>query len=165
MRKAIATIAMLSVALSLSACSGSGDKAPSAGDEQPQEQVAETPEQAQETPAQTFETDQALVEYRDTQDVAGNTMVNFALTNKTESTLMVGSDNLVLNGQYSIKSLGGSATDIAPSMIGSVSLVFGVPAQTDLAGTSDIQTLSGELVLFDADEMQEVGRVPFNVVI
>jgi hypothetical protein len=115
--------------------------------------------------AQVFDADVATAEYKDTQDIAGNAMVTFSLENKSDKTVMVGSDNLVVNGQYSIESLGGSPVNIAPSTTGSVSLTFGVSTQTELSGTSDMETLSGELVLYDADGYDEIGRVPFDITI
>jgi len=155
---AFVAASMLALSMSVTACGTSTE--PAKSDEQEAKQ-----EQPQKQDEQVFDTELAIVTYRDTQDAVGNAVVNFALENKTDKTLMVGSDGLLVNGQYSVTALGGSVADIAPSTTGSVSLTFGVSTQTDLGGTEDLQTLSGELVLFDADEMQEVGRVPFDVVI
>lgn len=158
--KALPAMAIaVSLVLSLGACGSSSESASSVSE--PSDSQLSVSEQQ----SQVFDSDIATVEYRDTQDVAGNAMVTFELENKSDKKVMVGSDNLVVNGQYSIKSLGGSPVDIAPSTTGSVSLTFGVSAQTELSGTSDMKTLSGELVLYDADGYDEIGRVPFDVTI
>lgn len=155
---AVVVASILALSVSITACGASSEPTKS-DDQQPKQ------EQQQQQEKQTFDTELAIITYRDTQDAAGNAVVSFALENKTDKTLMVDSDGLLVNGQYSVTALGGSVADIAPSTTGSVSLTFGVSTQTDLSGTEDLKTLSGELVLFDADEMQEVGRVPFDVVI
>jgi len=158
--KALPALALAaSLALSMGACGSSSESASSTnepGDSQPS---------VSEQHAQVFDADVATAEYKDTQDIAGNAMVTFSLENKSDKTVMVGSDNLVVNGQYSIESLGGSPVNIAPSTTGSVSLTFGVSTQTELSGTYDMETLSGELVLYDADGYDEIGRVPFDITI
>ena len=157
--RGMACVTALAMALTLGACGG-GAK----GSQEPQraEQKADQKDE-HKAEAQTFESDVASVEYRDTQDVAGNAMVSFALTNNTGSTVMVSSEGLLLNDEYSIESLGGAATPIQSGKTGSVSLVFGVSAQTSLSGTDDIETLSGELVLVDDKTYERLGTVPFSV--
>ena len=114
--------------------------------------------------AQVFETVAATVEYRDTQDVAGNAMVTFSLTNATDRTVMVTGENVVVNGQYAAQALGGSTVPIGPGETGAVSLSFGAQVQTPLSGTSDMETLSCDLVLLDNDSLTtELARVPVSV--
>ncbi|MDO4538757.1 MAG: hypothetical protein Q4B54_11400 [Coriobacteriales bacterium] len=131
------------------------------------EQTAEQPaqEQAAEQPAQVFDNEFATAEYRDTIDSTGNAVVNFALTNKTSNRVMVASENIVVNDQFNVQSLGGSVAPIDPGNTGSVSLVFGVSVQTTLAGVSDMHKLSADLVLHDESTFDVVGSVHVDVTI
>lgn len=114
--------------------------------------------------AQVFETDAATVEYVGTQDAAGNAVVTFSLTNATDRAVMVTGENVVVNGQYAVQALGGSTMPIGPGETGAVSLSFGVQVQTPLGGTSDMETLSCDLVLLDNGSLTtELGRVPVSV--
>ena len=120
-----------------SAPSGSGSQAP-----------AETPaEEPQEPAAQVVETDAATVEYRDVQDVAGNAVITFALTNKLDVPVTVVPESVVVNGQYDVTALGGTTAPIQPGHTGAVSLTFGVDVQTGLSGVGELETVSADLVL------------------
>lgn len=161
MRKHVAIVAGLCLALSLGACGGSStEEAPSDGG-----QVAS--EQVEETSAQVFETDQARVEYRETIDSTGNALVLFALTNNTDHTLMVASENVVANGEYQVETLGGSdVSGIQPGNTGQVSIVFGVSTQTPLSGVDELETVSADLMLRDSDQLTEtVGTIHVDVTI
>lgn len=162
MRKQIVVVASLLLALSLGACGGSGDKA--SGDSAQGEQTAEEAPQEQ---AQAFDSELATVEYRETIDSTGNAVVLFSLTNKTDRTLMATGENILVNGQYQVQSLGGSdISGIAPGATGQVSIVFGVSTQTPLAGVSDLETISADFVLRDSDNMTEtVGTVHVDVTV
>ncbi len=156
-----ATTAALLLALSLGACGGSASsEAPAASSET-------AGEQAEQPAAQVFETDQARVEYRETLDSTGNALVLFALTNKTDRPVMVGSENVVANGQYTVTTMGGSDLGgIQPGNTGQVSMVFGVSTQTPLGGVGELETISGDLVLHDADNLTEtIGTVHVEVAI
>lgn len=120
----------------------------------------------EEEAKQVFESDIATVEYAGTQDI-GNAAVQFYVTNKSDVTVLVSGEGLVLNGQYDIQTLGGSNMEgIQSGHTGSVMLVFGVNVQTPLSGVADMETLDGELVLRNSDALtEEVGRVPFSVTI
>lgn len=158
MRKQIAVVAGLCLALSLGACSGSSKSStPSEGAQEGSAQVEEA--------AQVFETDQARVEYRETIDSTGNALVLFALTNNTDRPLMVASENVVANGEYSVTTMGGSDLNgIQPGTTGQVSIVFGVSTQTPLGGVGDLTSVSGDLVLRDAEHLtEEVGRIHVDV--
>jgi hypothetical protein len=116
--------------------SGSGTQAPT-----------EEPEETQEPAAQMVETDAATVEYRDTQDVAGNAVITFALTSKLDVPVTVVPENVVVNGQYDVTALGGTTAPIQPGHTGAVSLTFGVDVQTELSGVDELETVSADLVL------------------
>lgn len=116
--------------------SGSGSQAPTDATEEPQEPAA-----------QAVETDAATVEYRDTQDVAGNAVITFALTNKLDVPVTVVSESVVVNGQYDVTALGGTTAPIQPGHTGAVSLTFGVDVQTGLSGVDELETVSADLVL------------------
>jgi len=160
MKRHVAIVAGLCLALSLGACGGSGKgKAPTDGAQSAGEKVEET------APAQVFETDQARVEYRETIDSTGNALVLFAFTNNTDKTVMVSGENVVANGEYQITPMGGSDLNgIQPGKTGQVSVVFGVSTQTPLAGVSDLETLSADLVMRDVDHLTDaVGSVHVDV--
>lgn len=170
-----AVVVAMAMALALGACGGSSSDG-SKKQEEPQkvEQKAEKQEQKVERKAekqqekveekkQTFSSDYADVEYQGTQDVAGNAMVTFMVTNKTDVTVMVTSEGLVVNDQFNIEALGGSQAPIAPGNSGMVPLTFGVQTQTTLSGTDDMETLSGELVVMDNQSFERLGTVPFSV--
>jgi len=162
MKRHIAIVAGLCLALSLGACGGSGEaKAPSDEMQGAGEKVEET------TPAQAFETEQARAEYRETMDSTGNALVLFSFTNNTDRTVMVASENVVVNGEYQITSMGGSDLNgIQPGATAQVSVVFGVSTQTPLAGVSDLKTLSADLVMRDVDHLTDtVGSVHVDVTI
>lgn len=162
MRKQIATVAGLLLVLSLGACGSSKDASVSKdGGSEVAEQVGE----AEQT--QVFETDQARVEYRETIDSTGNAIVLFALTNNTDKTVMVVSENVVANGEHQITPLGGSDINgIQPGNTGQVSIVFGVSTQTPLSGVDELKTVSADLVLRDSDHLTEtVGTVHVDVMI
>lgn len=170
MRKQVAVVAGLCLALSLGACGGSGGKKSEAPKGEAQEQVADTGEEPADQPAeeaQVFETDQARVEYRETIDSTGNALVLFSFENKTDRAVMVNGEGVVVNGEYQITPLGGSdISGIQPGMTGQVSIVFGVDVQTSLSGVSDLETISADLVMRDADNLtEEVGRVHVDVTV
>ena len=161
MRKTAAVVASIVMALSLGACGGSNsNKSADASKEEAQEQT-------EEKPSQVFESDQVRVEYRETIDSTGNALVLFALTNNTDRPLMVASENVVANGEYSVTTMGGSDTSgIQPGTTGQVSIVFGVSTQTPLEGVGDLTSISGDLVLRDSDHLtEEVGMVHVDVTI
>ncbi len=138
----------------------------------PAQTVAETELQqepeAQEEPepsAQVFEYDEATVEYGGIKDVAGNAMVTLYLTNRTDATVDVVPENIVVNGQYAVESLTGSVTPIGAGETGAVTLTFGVPVQTPLSGTGDVESLSADLVLVDHSTFERIVYVPVSVTI
>ena len=114
---------------------------------------------------QTFESEAAIVTYRDKLEATpGNAMVNFALENRTGSAVMVSAENVVVNGEYSVEVLGGSAAPIAPGATGSVSLAFGYSVQTPIQTVDELRTLACDLVLRDNDALTSVvGSVPVSV--
>ena len=114
---------------------------------------------------QVFEGDGARVTFRDTMEpTQGNIMFNFALENNTDRTVLVGGENIIINGEYSVQSLGGSATPISPGTTGSVSLAFGYSVQTPLQSADEIHSISCDLVMRDNDSLTTVvGSVPVAV--
>lgn len=160
MRKHVAIAAGLCLALSLGACGGSSAKKEATSEDQTQEQVAEEA-------SQVFESDQARAEYRETMDSTGNALVLFSFTNNTDRTVMVASENVVVNGEYQITPMGGSDLNgIQPGATAQVSIVFGVSTQTPLTGVGDLKTLSADLVMRDNDHLTEtVGSVHVDVTI
>ena len=162
MRKHVAIVAGLCLALSLGACGGSGKaKASSDGSQEAGEKVEET------APAQVFETEQARAEYRETMDSTGNALVLFSFTNNTDKTVMVAGENVLANGEYQITPMGGSdLSGIQPGATAQVSVVFGVSTQTPLTGVSDLKTLSADLVMHGVDHLTDtVGSVHVDVTI
>lgn len=161
MRKQVALVAGVALALSLGACGGSARSK----SEEPAREEAQ--EQAAEDPAQVFETDQASVEYRETVDSTGNALVLFSFTNNTDRAVMVSGENVLVNGEYQVTPMGGSDIGgIQPGATAQVSVVFGVSTQTPLEGVDDIETLSADLVMRDVDHLTEtVGSVHVDVTI
>gem|GEM_PF-6530226 len=145
----VAFVAVL--ALALAGC-GSSSKSSASGS------AAQKAEQA-------FDTDVALVKYRDKMEPSqGNVIVSFSLENKTGSTVMVGAENVVVNGEYAVEVLGGSAAPIGPGQTGSVAVTFGYAVQTPLQGVDEVKSLSCDLVMHDNDALTNVvGSVPVAV--
>lgn len=163
MRKQVAIAALLLLTLSLGACAGSSGNTSSADEASTNEQTEQAAEPANQE-GQVFENDAAKVTYRDKMEpTQGNAMYNFELENKTAGTVMVSGENVVVNDEASVETLGGSATPIQPGTTGSVSLVFGYTVQTSLQAMDEIHQLSGELVMRDNDTLDEVGRVAFSI--
>lgn len=161
MRKRVTIVAGLCLALSMGACGGA-----STGDT-PSDGGQGTGGQVEEVATQAFESDQARVEYRETIDSTGNALVLFSFTNNTDKTVMVAGENVVVNGEYQITPMGGSDIGgIQPGATAQVSVVFGVSTQTPLEGVSDLETLSGDLVMRDVNHLTEtVGSVHVDVTI
>ena len=126
---------------------------------------SEAPVEEPEPSVQVFEYDEATVEYGGIQDVAGNAMVTLYLTNRTDATVDVVPENIVVNGQYAVESLTGSVTPIGAGETGAVTLTFGVPVQTPLSGTGDVESLSADLVLVDHSTFERIVYVPVSVTI
>jgi len=122
-------------------------------------------ETVDEAPAQTFDYEQCTIEYRGTQDAAGNAVVTFAFTNKLDATVMVAPENVVVNGEYAVQALGGSQVPIASGQTGAVSLSFGVSVQTPLAGTDDLETLKADLIIMDDATLERLYAAPVDVTI
>ena len=133
------------------------------GADAPQESQDARPVEQADEGAQAFESDVARAEYVGTQDAAGNAVVTFSVTNSTDRTVMVSGENVVVNGQYAVEALGGATVPIGPGQTGAVSLTFGVSVQTPLGGTSEMETLSADLVLRDNDTFNVLGSVPVSV--
>lgn len=113
--------------------------------------------------AQSFDTDAATVEYRGTQDAAGNAVITFAVTNKTGGAVSVYFENVVVNDQFNIEAMGGTEVPIEPGNTGAASLAFGVSVQTTLDGVADLKTLSADLVLYSDSPTEPVATVPVSV--
>ena len=151
--KKLAVVMLVAVlALALTGCGSSSKSSGASGS------AAQKVEQA-------FDTDVALVKYRDKMEPSqGNVMVSFSLENKTDSTVVVGAENIVVNGEYAVEVLGGSAAPIGPGQTGSVAETFGYAVQTPLQSVDDIKSLSCDLVMHDNDSMSNVvGSVPVSV--
>ena len=120
----------------------------------------------QATQAQVVDTDAATVEYRGTQDAGGNAVISFALTNKTDSTVLVAAENILVNDQFNVQSMTGSMSPIEPGKTGSVAITFGVPTQTTLSGVSDLKTISADLVMLEnGNSTNRVAVVPVTATI
>lgn len=144
------------LALMIAGCGSSSKSSGASGSSASQEQASQE---------QVFEGDGARVTFHDTMEpTQGNIMFNFALENNTDATVMVGGENVVINGEYSVETLGGSAAPIAPGTTGSVSLTFGYSVQTPLQSADDIHSISCDLVMRDNDSLTTVvGTVPVAV--
>ena len=157
MKKIAVVLLVACLALTVAGCGSSskssGGSASSAGGQQPTSQE------------QVFEGDGARATYRDAMEpTQGNIMYNFAFENNTDSTVMVSGENVVINGEYSVETLGGSAAPIAPGTTGSVSLTFGYSVQTPLQSADEIHSISCNLVMRDNDSLTTVvGSVPVAV--
>ena len=113
-------------------------------------------EQTPDDSAQVFEFQSMSVEYRDTQDVTGNALVSFAVTNRLDVPVRVMFEGVVVNDQFDVQTLGGSNEDIAPGDTGAASISFGVPTQTTLEGTEDLTSVAADVVLVDATTGERV---------
>ncbi|MBQ6521846.1 MAG: hypothetical protein IJI15_03320 [Atopobiaceae bacterium] len=115
-------------------------------------------------PEQAFEAEGTRAVFKGiTEPTKGNAMVNFALDNQTGSTVIVGAENVVVNGEYSVGTLGGSATPIQPGTKGAVGILFGYTVQTPLTSVDEIRTVSCDLVLLDYSSTSKVLTVPVTV--
>jgi hypothetical protein len=129
---------------------GVGDGGETQGD------AAEQTEQVPDDSAQVFEFQSMSVEYRGTQDVTGNALVSFAVTNRLDVPVRVMFEGVVANDQFDVQALGGSNEDIAPGDTGAASISFGVPTQTTLEGTEDLTSVAADVVLVDATTGERV---------
>lgn len=131
----------------------------------PAQAVAEAPQEpeAQDEAAQAFQADGVTVEYRGTQDAAGNAVVTFAVTNGTDVAVNVRFDNVVVNGQFDIEAMGGNEVPIQPGHSGAASIAFGVSVQTTLGGVDELETLSADVTLVDAETFEDLVSVPVSV--
>lgn len=127
-----------------------------------EEQTQEEPEAAEEV-AQTFTADGVTVEYRGTQDAADNAVVTFAVTNGTSVAVNVRFDNVVVNDQFDIVAMGGNEVPIQPGHTGAASIAFGVSVQTTLGGVDELETLSADVTLVDAETFEDLVSVPVSV--
>lgn len=153
LRKTIAIIAALALALCVAGCSSS-DNASKSGHKSKSSSSSE----------QVVKTDLATVKYVDkVEPTQGNAMFNFSLKNKTNATVIVAAENVVVNDEYNAGTLGGSAAPISPGNTGSVSVMFGYSVQTAIGRMDDIHSISCELVMRDNDSFDEVGRIPVSV--
>lgn len=137
-----------------------------AGDGDGGDQASQGAQEAQQEAAagaQSFDTDAATVEYRGTQDAAGNAVITFAVTNKTGGAVSVYFENVVVNDQFNIEAMGGTEVPIEPGNTGAASLAFGVSVQTTLDGVADLKTLSADLVLYSDSPTEPVATVPVSV--
>ena len=137
-----------------------------AGDGDGGDQASHGAQEAQQEAAagaQSFDTDAATVEYRGTQDAAGNAVITFAVTNKTGGAVSVYFENVVVNDQFNIEALGGTEVPIETANTGAASLAFGVSVQTTLDGVADLKTLSADLVLYSDSPTEPVATVPVSV--
>lgn len=133
--------------------------------DEPAQEQAEPKQDEQEPSSLVFESDSAAVEYGGIQDVAGNALVTFYLTSRTDATVNVVAENIIVNEQYAVESLSGSVVPIGPGKTGAVTLSFGVSVQTPLSGTDDIESLSADLVLVDESSFERIVSVPVSVTV
>lgn len=128
-----------------------------------------TPAPEPEKPAnQVFDTDFGTLEYRNIQDAVGNAVVGFMFTNKTGVTVSGYPENLVVNGQFNVQSLGGvqSVSGIGAGNSGAVAFTFGVPTQTTLESVSEITSISGDFRVYPVDSVTEtIGYIHFDVLV
>lgn len=137
---------------------GGGD-----GGEKASQEAQEAQQETSGGGVQSFDTDAATVEYRGTQDAAGNAVITFAVTNKTGGAVSVYFENVVVNDQFNIEAMGGTEVPIEPGNTGAASLAFGVSVQTTLDGVADLKTLSADLVLYSDSPTEPVATVPVSV--
>lgn len=128
-----------------------------------------TPAPEPEKPAnQVFDTDFGTLEYHNIQDAVGNAVVGFMFTNKTDVTVSGYPENLVVNGQFNVQSLGGvqSVSGIGAGNSGAVAFTFGVPTQTTLESVSEITSISGDFRVYPVDSVTEtIGYIHFDVLV
>lgn len=130
---------------------------------------APEPEAEPETSTkQIFDTDFGTLEYRSIQDAAGNAVVGFMYTNKADVTISGYPENLVVNDQFNVQSLGGvsSMSGIDAGNSGAVAFTFGVPTQTTLESVSEITSISGDFRVYPTDHTSEtIGYIHFDVMV
>ena len=161
-RIVIALVAVLLLAMIVSSISGNGSKSERTDEGTSQNNTVVEQEQV-------FDSDLATIEYRDLVDAAGNAVVRFALTNKTDRLVYATTQNMVVNGQYDVAVLTQSGMlsmdGIQPGHTSVIAPTFGVSNQTALSGPSDIETLDGVFEILDAETNETLGTIPFSVVV